>query len=77
MKSQPSSLLSNNNTNTVVIRGGGRYLSRYLNHPAYTLFIPSLKSPSTMNNYSLNLAKFLKTKTNRDLTLDQVLAKNA
>jgi integrase len=73
MKSQSS---SSNNDNGVITSGVGRYLSRYLQHPAYILFISSLNSPSTKNNYSLNLAKFLNTEANCNLTLDQVLAKN-
>lgn len=53
-----------------------RYLQKYLRHPAYRNFIGSLKSYSTKNNYSFNLAKYLNTEVNRNLSLDDILAKN-
>jgi len=51
-------------------------LEKYHKHPAYRNFINSLKTYATKAGYSFNLAKYLSLDVNRNLSLDDILAKN-
>ena len=54
-----------------------RYLSKYTSPLAYLLLlISSLKTCPTKNSCFYNLAKFLNSEANKDLSLEEVLSKS-